>query len=43
MTILIKHVLSMEDSHTIKLKQYIEIDLDAKPLSIDEILGKYPF
>ena len=33
----------MEDSHTIKLKQYIEIDLASKPLSFDEILGKYPF
>ena len=33
----------MEDSHTIKLKQRIEIDLGSKPLGFDEILGKYPF
>ena len=31
----------MEDSHKIKLKQYIEINLDSKPLSFHEILGKY--
>ena len=33
----------MGDSHTIKLKQWIEIDLGSKPLCCDEILVKYPF
>ena len=33
----------MGDTHTIKLKQLIEIVLCSKPLCFDKILGKYPF